>query len=270
MVLIRKGGFGPWDGFMKMAVRLASANPACGRICEIGRCRMLLSLSVFIMTILISQVQGEESVVLLHGLARSERSFMKMEAALTDVGYHVVNYGYPSRQHDVKTLAGDVIPKALSRCPSGNTIHFVAHSLGCILIRQYLSERPIDNLGRVVMLGPPNGGSQVVDKLRDVPGFKLINGPAGVQLGTGELSVPNQLGPANFEVGIIAGTRSINLILSTILPGSDDGKVTVENTKLEGMSDHIALPVSHPFLMKNDRVIKQVIRFLESGAFEKE
>jgi hypothetical protein len=90
-----------------------------------------------------------------------------------------------------------------------------------------------------------------------------------LQLGTGQWSVPNNLGPANFEVGVIAGSRSINLILSTLLPDSDDGKVTVENTRLEGMRDHITLPVTHPFMMRNPTVIEQVIYFLRHGTFRK-
>ena len=217
-----------------------------------------------------SHVKAGESVVLLHGLARTDRSFSKMEAALVDAGYDVINFGYPSRSNDIESLAAEVIPNALSRAKAGNEVHFVTLSMGGILIRQYLGKKPIENLGRVVMLGPPNKGSQVVDKLQDVPGFELINGPAGMQLGTGEMSVPSQLGPANFEVGIVAGTRSINLILSIMLPSPDDGKVSVENTKLEGMSDHIELPVAHPFLMTNQRVIEQVIRFLKTGKFDKE
>ncbi len=226
--------------------------------------------SVFLILVCMSYVKAGESVVLLHGLARTDRSFSKMETALVDAGYDVVNFGYPSRSNDIETLAEEVIPKALSQVKAGNQIHFVTHSMGGILIRQYLGKKPIENLGRVVMLGPPNKGSQVVDKLQDVPGFELINGPAGMQLGTGEMSVPSQLGPANFEVGIVAGTRSINLILSTMLPSPDDGKVSVENTKLEGMADHIEVPVAHPFLMTNQRVIDQVIRFLETGKFDKE
>lgn len=135
-------------------------------------------------------------------------------------------------------------------------------------MRQYLSNHSIKNLGRVVMLGPPNQGSEVVDKLRDVPGFHFINGDAGMQLGTGALSVPNTLGKANFDVGIIAGTRSINLILSTFIPSVDDGKVSIESTKLEGMNDHIEMPVTHPFMMKNEKVISQVISYLKNGSFE--
>ena len=119
------------------------------------------------------------------------------------------------------------------------------------------------------MLGPPNKGSQVTDKLKNVPGYKLINGPAGMQLGTDLESVPVKLGRAEFEVGVIAGTRSINLILSTMLPNPDDGKVSVENTKLEGMADHITVPVSHPSIMKNEKVISQAIFFLKNGRFKK-
>jgi hypothetical protein len=119
------------------------------------------------------------------------------------------------------------------------------------------------------MLGPPNKGSEVVDKLRDVPGFHFINGDVGLQLGTGAASLPNQLGRANFDLGIIAGTRSVNLILSTMIPGINDGKVSVESTRLEGMQDHIEMEVTHPFMMNNDAVIEQVVHYLTTGSFKR-
>ena len=97
--------------------------------------------------------------------------------------------------------------------------------------------------------------------------FQFINGDAGLQLGTGELSVPNKLGPANFDVGIIAGTQSINLILSTFIPGVDDGKVSIESTKLEGMNDHIEMATTHTFMMKNEKVLEQVTHYLSNGKF---
>jgi len=232
--------------------------------------------SVLLLVCLLSislKIYANECVILLHGLARSDSSFTKLASTLNNHGYTAINYNYPSTEHKINRLAEDAITDALSQCPKQdkvkNQIHFVTHSMGGILVRQYLSANTIENLGRVVMLGPPNKGSQVVDKLKDVPGFKLINGPAGMQLGTGEMSVPNKLGAANFELGVVAGTRSINLILSTMLPGKDDGKVTVENTKLAGMNDHIALPVTHPFMMKNNQVISQVLYFLNNGYFLK-
>lgn len=210
-----------------------------------------------------------ECVILLHGLARTEGSMKKMATALERSGYVVINQPYPSTRHPIEALADTAIGQALSRCPDGGRIHFVTHSMGGILVRQYLSRQRISGLGRVVMLGPPNQGSQVVDTLGNMVGFKLVNGPAGLQLGTSETSVPNRLGPANFDVGIIAGTRSINLILSTMLPKPNDGKVSVANTRLDGMADHLSLPVTHPFMMNNAEVITQTRHFLQHGMFDR-
>lgn len=139
--------------------------------------------------------------------------------------------------------------------------------MGGILLRQYLSMTSIDKLGRTVMLGPPNQGSEVVDKLKKWRFFHVINGPAGNQLSTDEHSTPMQLPKANFDLGIIAGTRSINWVLSSLIPGEDDGKVSVERTKLQGMADHLIIPVTHPMMMRNKRVIEQTQAFLKNGVF---
>lgn len=207
-------------------------------------------------------------VILLHGLARTNSAMEPLENALKEEGFLPINEGYPSREYPIEQLAEIAIRPALEKCPKGEKVNFVTHSLGGILVRQYLSRHDVANLNRVVMLGPPNQGSEVVDELRDVPGFHFINGDAGMQLGTDELSIPNTLGKANFDVGIIAGTSSINWILSSLIPGTDDGKVSIESTKLDGMNDHIEMPVTHPFMMKNDRVIAQVVNYLKNGSFE--
>lgn len=218
-----------------------------------------------------------DCVILLHGLARSSASMSKLADALNSSGFATVNQSYPSREHNIETLAVNAINDATASCEkkgpkdksSEYKIHFITHSMGGILVRQYLHQSEIENLGNVVMLGPPNKGSQVVDKLKNVVGFYWLNGPAGQQLGTTPNSVPKTLGAAHFTTGIIAGTRSINPILSTILPGQDDGKVTVANTKLDGMTDHITLPVTHTFMMKNDQVIEQSIHFIKFNQFKK-
>lgn len=210
---------------------------------------------------------SEECVVLLHGMARSDSSMNKMESELQDAGYTVVNFDYPSTQHNIESIAKYYVPKAVAQCKQHLVINFVTHSLGGIVLRKYLSDNKLERLGRVVMLGPPNKGSEVVDTLKNVPGFEFINGPAGLELGTDKTSVPNLLGPVTYPVGIIAGSSTINPILSQMLPNPDDGKVSVENTKVEGMADHITLPVSHPFLMRNDDVIRQVKTFLKTGRF---
>ena len=211
-----------------------------------------------------------ESVILLHGLARTDRSMKKLEQVLNERGYHAVNVSYASTSDRIEKLATKAIVPALATCPAGARIHFVTHSLGGILVRQYLRDHDIPGLGRVVMLGPPNKGSEVVDHLRDFPGFHFYHGDAGLQLGTGETSVPNQLGRADFDLGVIAGTRSINLFLSTMIPGKNDGKVSVESTRVEGMRDHLEMEVTHPFMMRNDRVIEQVIHFLAHGEFRRD
>lgn len=215
-----------------------------------------------------SFAMSEACVILLHGMARSDSSMNKMETELEAEGYTVVNFDYPSTQYNIESIAKVYLPKAISQCRPNLIINFVTHSLGGIVLRKYLKSNKLERLGRVVMLGPPNKGSEVVDKLKNVPGFEFINGPAGLELGTNKSSVPNLLGAVTYPVGIIAGSSTINPILSQMLPNPDDGKVSVENTKVEGMSDHITIPVSHPFLMRNEKVISQVKKFLKTGAFQ--
>lgn len=226
------------------------------------------TITILLLIFCSASIQAKDCVVLLHGLARTESSMSTLATALISNEYKVVNQGYDSRNLKIESLSKAAIPKALKKCQNSHSIHFVTHSMGGILIRYYLSKHSITNLGRVVMLGPPNKGSHVVDKMGDFPGFEFINGPAGMQLGTDSSSLPNSIGPAKFDLGIIAGTKSINLILSTQLPNPDDGKVSVENTKVEGMNDHISMPVTHTFMMRNKGVISQVLHYLKNGNFK--
>ena len=218
----------------------------------------------------VSHAVYAECTILLHGLARTHHSMTTLGLALENKGYTVVNISYPSREHSIEVLANDVIPRALTYCPKDLAINVVTHSMGAILLRQYLSSKSIPRLHRVVMLAPPNQGSEVVDKLGAYPGFHWLNGDAGMQLGTSVASLPNRLAGAHFNVGIIAGTRSINIFLSTLIPGQDDGKVSVERTKLVGMSDHIVMPVTHTFMMTNKAVIQQVVDYLKKGQFTRD
>lgn len=212
-----------------------------------------------------------ENVILLHGLCRAPRSMATMQRALTRAGYIVWNVDYPSRTAPIQKLADDAIGQAIAHCrENGATkIDFVTHSMGGILVRSYLARHAVPDLGRVVMLAPPNQGSEVADKLGQFSLFKWINGPAGNELGTDKNSVPNQLGPARFPLGIIAGDRSINWINSLLIPGPDDGKVSVRRTKLDGMSDFMVIHTTHTFIMCNREAIRQTIAFLKSGKFNR-
>lgn len=211
-----------------------------------------------------------ECVVLLHGLARTAASMKVMAATLAEEGYHVANIDYPSRKAPIESLARKAVEDGLGACPAASTVHFVTHSMGGILVRYYLANHLLERLGRVVMLAPPNKGSEAVDAMRHVPGFSWLNGPAGYQLGTDKNSVPRSLGPVDFELGIIAGTRTLNLILSQFLPNPDDGKVSVESAKVDGMQAFITVPYTHPFIMTAKEVIDESVLFLRTGHFSKQ
>ena len=216
------------------------------------------------------RAQSSENIILLHGLCRTSRSMAKMEYVLTQAGYTVHNVDYPSRTAHIQKLADDAIGKAIVDCrENGATkIDFVTHSMGGILVRSYLSRHSVPDLGRVVMLAPPNQGSEVVDKLGGWFFFKWINGPAGNELGIDKNSTPNQLGPANYPLGVIAGDRSINWINSlTMIPGPDDGKVSVARAKLADMSDFTVIHTTHTFIARNNEVIRQTMAFLQTGKF---
>jgi triacylglycerol lipase len=212
---------------------------------------------------------SEDYVILLHGLARSERSMRKLEKALINHGYRVINVDYPSTKYPIEYLAENVLSKVISSCDSSpeTKIHFVTHSMGGIIVRYFLKHYGIPNLGRVVMLSPPNQGSELVDHLKDSIIFKKRNGPAGQQLGTDTDSLPLKLGPVDFELGVITGDRSFNPVSSMILPGPDDGVVSVAQAKVKGMADFIVMPNTHTFIMKSKSVIRQVLHFLEHGEF---
>ena len=226
-------------------------------------------LAIFLVLGLDHVQASADCVILLHGLARTANSMTQIEQALAADDYVVVNEGYESRSGRIETLAMQAFNLSLQRCaPQQNTrIHFVTHSLGGILVRYYLSNHSLPNLGRVVMLAPPNQGSEVVDNWKRVPGFRLLNGPAGMQLGKGADSIPLALGAVDFELGVIAGSRSLNPILSLSLPNPDDGKVSVESTKVDGMADFILVPHTHTFMMNAESVIDQIRHFLKDGKF---
>lgn len=230
---------------------------------------MLRSFLILLWIMLGIPAHALEGVVLLHGLCRSAASMQPMADALARAGFVVENINYPSRSATIAPLSEQVIGAALrsNKLADCARIHFVTHSMGGILVRSYFSRHRDVRLGRVVMLAPPNQGSEVVDHLKGWAIFRKINGPAGVELGTHPDSVPRQLGAVRFDLGVIAGDRSINWINSLMIPGRDDGKVSVQSTCVDGMRDHQVVHVTHPFIMKKRKVMDATIRFLKTASF---
>lgn len=214
-----------------------------------------------------------ETVVLLHGLGRTRISMTRLASTLEREGYRVVNLSYPSRSLPLETLAREWLPAQLEAHHAGAAprLHFVTHSMGGIVVRLWLRERtPPANLGRVVMLAPPNAGSEVSDRLNAFPPFRWFTGVNGRRLGTAPDALPCTLGPwasPQAGLGVIAGDRSFNRLFSCWLPGADDGKVTVATTHLAGEQDHLMLHASHTWLGWRRETGAQVVAFLRTGRF---
>lgn len=209
-----------------------------------------------------------ETVVLLHGLFRTARSMAAMERALAVDGFEVINVGYPSLEQPIERHARRVGEILAACCDDGRNVHFVTHSMGGIIARYYLGSAPAGLRGRVVMLSPPNQGSEVIDVFAASGLLESAAGPSAMQLETGGNGLPARLGPVRFELGVIAGDRTINPLFSWLIPGEDDGAVSVQSARVEGMADFIVLPFTHTFIMNAGEVHRQTVHFLREGRFD--
>lgn len=210
-------------------------------------------------------------VILLHGLGRTSQSMNSIARALKQDSYVVVNHSYPSRKKSIEVLAEEVVDNSITECRQlgANRIDIVTHSMGGILVRQYLQTHQVPELKRLVMLGPPNHGSEISSLYKNKRWYRWFTGHAGQQLHTGTDSLPNQLKPlTSVEIGVIAGTRSIDPWFSSRIPAPHDGKVSVASTRLAEMKDFIAVPYSHTFMANAPVVVRQIKYFLQQGGFD--
>jgi pimeloyl-ACP methyl ester carboxylesterase len=190
---------------------------------------------------------------------------------LKNAGFHVVSFGYPSTSEPMEALVDRLQAELVGCCGSeAETVHFVTHSMGGVLVRSYLSQQPEAHRGRVVMLSPPSQGSELVDAFADSPLLRSLLGPAGSKLGTDSAGIPSQLGPVRFGLGIVTGDRSLNPLGSWLIPGPDDGKVGVDRAMVDGATDFMVVPATHTFIMNRRDVAEQVVHFLREGRFSSE
>lgn len=203
-------------------------------------------------------------VLLLHGIARSPASMRPIERRLAEAGYMTRNLGYPARSRDLAGCAAAIAPAVASFAAECERLHVVTHSMGGLVARMLLTRHRPENLGRVVMLGPPNQGSEVADALHRLRLYRRVFGPVGLELVTQrDAALEAHLGSVDYPLGIIAGSRSLYPLASRLwLRGPNDGRVTVARTRLDGMADHRVLPVAHPTMMRAPSVQAAALQFL--------
>ena len=208
------------------------------------------------------------SIVLLHGLGRTRYSLWPVAREAMRRDYRVHNLGYPSRRAPIEELA-ERVGRRVRDIAGDGTVDVVTHSMGGIVLRAAVAADvlPATSIRRVVMLAPPNHGSELTDRLRDYLVYRLALGPAAQQIGTDDESVPRRLPPPPFEVGIIAGRRSTNPLFSRVLGAEGDGKVTVASAQLDGMRELVVVDRSHTFIMWAPDVLAHIFSFLETGRF---
>jgi pimeloyl-ACP methyl ester carboxylesterase len=193
-----------------------------------------------------------EVVVLVHGLGRTRLSMELMERALEREGYRVLNWGYSSTCCGIAEL-GTRLAEALRdlEATRPERVHFVGHSLGNLVIRWALANAPPDlPLGRMVMLAPPNRGAEAADRFTPYLGWLLDPLP---ELRTGAGGIAATLPPPSVETGVIAGAY--------------DAKVSVAETRIDGIADHVVVPSAHTFVMNRRDAQRHTVRFLRTGRF---
>jgi pimeloyl-ACP methyl ester carboxylesterase len=195
----------------------------------------------------------------------------KLAGFLSGHGYRVVNVGYPSTKFSISDLIDIIRPEidGAAKEAGDGRVHFFGYSMGGLIIRAFLRSYRPANLGRVVMVGTPNNGSQIADFLKNWPLYRKVYGPAGQQLITDQTAMTELFGTVDYELGIIAGNRTIDPVSSLIIGirVPNDGKVSVESTRLDGASAHIVIPANHTFLPVNKTMWSETLSFLQDGRF---
>jgi len=214
------------------------------------------------------KISDSDYVIILHGIARSSNHMKSLAKILEKSGFSVINLDYPSTSYNLEDLTDIVHQKISTYVASDKKIHFVGYSMGGLFVLALIKKYQYKNLGKVVQLAPPNHGSEIADLLKNFWLYKKIYGPAGQQLITDQSAIKHLFGQVNYNLGIIAGDTAIDPICWGIIPNKNDGRVSIESTKLKGMKDHIVVSASHTFFPSNKEVQKQTLHFLKNGNFK--
>lgn len=191
---------------------------------------------------------------------------------LQAAGFGVLNVGYPSRRESWEALAKH-LAQALSKLAPEQSVHFVTHSMGAIVLRHFFADARHSNLrarlrfDRAVLLGPPNQGSEIVDAWGKRWWFRAAMGKSGSSLSTDRSDPPKALPTLPLHFGVIAGDSARPNWLLPGVPAPHDGKVSVASTQLEGMADFVCVPVGHTWLPNHPQCRALALQFLRTGQF---
>lgn len=205
-------------------------------------------------------------VVMIHGIARSTGTFRALRRALRNTEWHAVAFGYKSTRGTLEDHT-DALAGFLDNLEGLETVSFVTHSMGGLILRLLLAREPTllqrCQIGRIVLIAPPNQGSRIADTLKDLHLYKAFYGPAGQQL------VPSCVakvpGLAGNDFAVIAGGKGDGKGFNPLLPGDDDGTVTVAETPLDGARDSLLVPTIHARISNNPITVRATISFLRHG-----
>lgn len=238
--------------------RARGSYERCRTLFERYRARMAITL------------QNRHLVMLIHGLGRSAGAFTEMEDALRREGYETASVNYPSTRQGIAAHA-DNLHEIIDSLDGVELLSFVTHSLGGLVIRDLLARddnwRREIKVHRAVMIAPPNQGSQLADRLKELPAYQWLTGESGQGL-TSEAA--SKLPIPDVEFGIIAGGRGNDLGFNPLLPGDDDGFVAVDETRLDGARDFLLIPTTHGLVDDHPKTIDATITFLRDGRFNPE
>jgi len=213
------------------------------------------------------------AVVVLHGLGRNAGAMVYMAKFLQEKSpFTVLNVTYPTTRGSVETHA-QTLDRIISRLDGIEEIHFVAHSLGNLVIRHWLADHTKPEVGecpdrrvrRIVMLGPPNNGARMAEVLGRNVVFGAVVGKSGTQLASSWKDLESRMCVPGCEFAVIAGGRGGSTGYNPLLAGDNDLVVTVESAKLPGAKDFAVLPVFHTTMMDDAKVQEYTLRFLQHG-----
>ena len=204
-----------------------------------------------------------DAVILLHGLWRSIWAMEPMAKHLNEQGYHTINVPYPSFRKPMAELT-KIIHEAIKLHGGDRKVHFVAHSLGGVLVRKLLSQLPPDQVGRVVMLAPPHQGSEIIDLFSRYRAMRFSLGPASMELGSDKIASPYL--PEEIDCAVIMGKQSFFPLFRRLLDDDNDGFVSVERGKIDGMNEFHVLDADHTFIASDPRAMEMTHEFIQDGS----